>query len=109
MGGEEFQSGGAVGGGEYPVSGAFQENLPDAETDGFVVHAQDQMRSVLHKCNTLLGLARSVASIPLEVGRNGCGVKGSEGFIVCFAKGSMCVGYAELGRVLGVWAAVWRS
>ena len=86
MGGEEFQAGGAVGGDEHPVSGAFQKDLPDAETDGFVVHAEDQMRSVLHKCNTLLGLARSVASIPLGEGRHGCGVEGCEGFIVCLQK-----------------------
>jgi hypothetical protein len=48
MGGEELQAGGAVGGGEYPIACALKQNLANAETDSFVVHAEDQRQSILH-------------------------------------------------------------
>ena len=39
LGGEEFQAGVAVGGGEDLVAGTFEQDLADPQANDFVVHA----------------------------------------------------------------------
>jgi hypothetical protein len=47
--GKDFETGGAVEGGENAVAGTFQKNLSDLKADLFVIDAKDEMGFLLHK------------------------------------------------------------
>ncbi len=43
LAGEDIQTGRAVGRGQHPVSGAFQQYLADLEADQFVIDTKNEM------------------------------------------------------------------